>query len=91
MEELSRMQRDLLVITSGFKSTSTDALKEELEDYYYSSLTRQHLLNNLNSLVEDGYLIKGNSSRANTYQITDSGRQTISEHRDWIEKLDDGH
>ena len=82
MEGLSRVQRDLLVVAAGFESVSAGKLKRELAEYYYSELSRQHVRNNLESLVADGYLSQAQPQSERVYRVTDRGEETIHARRD---------
>ncbi|WP_255565235.1 hypothetical protein [Saliphagus sp. LR7] len=43
MDELSAIQRDLLVVLTGFDGPSGQLLKAELEEYYQIELNNSHL------------------------------------------------
>ncbi|MFC4986895.1 helix-turn-helix transcriptional regulator [Saliphagus infecundisoli] len=68
MDELSAIQRDLLVVLTGFDGPSGQLLKAELEEYYQTELNNSHLYSNLERLIEAGFVEKGEQDgRTNFY------------------------
>ncbi|QIB74437.1 PadR family transcriptional regulator [Halogeometricum borinquense] len=84
MHELTGFQRDLLYLVAGLEKPHGLGIKRELEQYYGESITQGRLYPNLDALVEDGYIKKGEKDRrTNFYELTANGRQAILERRAW--------
>ncbi|WP_101297840.1 PadR family transcriptional regulator [Halegenticoccus soli] len=82
--DLSGFQRDLLYVIAGFENPSGQDVKEELERYLDEEINHGRLYPNLDTLVERGYVEKGQiDRRTNSYRITDSGRQQLQDRREW--------
>lgn len=86
MDDLSRVQRDLLVIAAGFESASAATLRAELEEYYYSSVSRQHVRDTLDALVDRGLLTLRHSKTETYYELTADGRRRLAAHREWVDR-----
>jgi DNA-binding PadR family transcriptional regulator len=83
VEQLTRIQRDTLIITAGIGPTKGVTISDELNGYYYSSVTTQQVYHALDGLIEMGFILKAPDGKSNYYQITDDGEQAISQHRAW--------
>lgn len=81
--ELTSFQRDILYVVEGLEKPSGQDIKDELEEQY-GSVTHGRLYPNLDSLVDQGYLEKGElDRRTNYYEITGEGRTAIEDRREW--------
>jgi DNA-binding PadR family transcriptional regulator len=83
VDNLTRIQRDVLIITAGIGPTEGVTISAELNGYYYSSVTTQQVYHALEGLIEVGLISKNPEGQSNSYSITSDGKQTISHHRDW--------
>ena len=89
MFDLTSFQRDLLYIAMGLERPSGQDIKTELEKQL-DEVTRGRLYPNLDTLVEKDHLEKGSlDRRTNYYDLTEDGRQTLREHRQWQEQYID--
>ncbi|WP_129116704.1 PadR family transcriptional regulator [Halegenticoccus tardaugens] len=81
---LSGFQRDLLTVIAGHDQPSGQQIKTELEDVRNEEINHGRLYPNLDTLVDKGYVEKGEiDRRTNFYQITDKGRTGLRERREW--------
>ena len=84
MEELTGFQRDLLCVLCGLDEPKGMAVQEELTDYYGSEVLHARVYQNLDSLVERGFVQKGEQdSRTNYYRVTEEGRRTVTDRIEW--------
>lgn len=84
MHDLTAFQRDLLYIIAGADHPSGQDVKDGLDQYYNSDINHGRLYPNLDTVVEKGFVEKGQiDDRSNYYEITDSGLQRIKEHWKW--------
>lgn len=87
MEDLTAFQRDLLVATAGLDAPHGIAIKEELEAYYGDEVRHGRLYPNLDTLVSEGLLDKGQKDRrTNEYTLTEAGNTAIGDHLNWQEQ-----
>lgn len=84
MYDLTKFQRDLLYVVSGFEEPYGLEIKGELESYYESDINHGRLYPNLDALVEKGLVEKGQKDRrTNSYSLTSRGVREIEARRDW--------
>jgi DNA-binding PadR family transcriptional regulator len=84
MHDLTAFQRDILYVLSGSDDAYGLAIKQELEDYYEGEVNHGRLYPNLDDLVEEGLIEKGQlDRRTNSYNLTESGRFAIEKRRQW--------
>jgi DNA-binding PadR family transcriptional regulator len=84
MHDLTGFQRDLLVVIAGLDEPHGLAIKEELEDYYESTVNHGRLYPNLDELVEKGLVEKGHKDRrTNVYRLTSRGERELSARQSW--------
>ena len=84
MDDLTGFQRDLLYVIAGADQPSGQDVKDEVETYYNSDINHGRLYPNLDTLVNKELVEKGQlDRRTNYYEISDRGRQTIEERREW--------
>lgn len=83
MFELTAFQRDLLYVTAGLDRPSGQEIKSELLESI-DRITHGRLYPNLDTLVEQGYLDRGQiDRRTNFYELTESGKSAIRDRRRW--------
>ncbi|MFW6317788.1 MAG: PadR family transcriptional regulator [Halorubrum sp.] len=81
--ELTSFQRDLLYVISGAEKPSGQEIKTELQSSM-GEITHGRLYPNLDTLVETGYVEKGESDRrTNFYELTEKGRSGLRARREW--------
>ncbi|WP_114577185.1 PadR family transcriptional regulator [Saliphagus sp. LR7] len=91
MDGVSAFQRDLLVVLAGFARPSGQTIKAELEEYYRTELNDSHLYSNLERLVDEGVVEKGElDGRTNFYALTAEGDDALGERRQWERQYMDG-
>ncbi|NKE38109.1 PadR family transcriptional regulator [Natronococcus sp. JC468] len=84
MDDLTGFQRDLLYVITGADQPSGQDIKDEVESYYSSDINHGRLYPNLDTLVNKGFVEKGElDRRTNYYAITDEGNTAIQERREW--------
>ena len=84
MDDLTGFQRDILYIAAGLDRPHGLAIKEELEDYYESEIQHGRLYPNLDTLVEEGFIDKGEiDKRTNSYTLTDEGYEVLQRRNEW--------
>jgi DNA-binding PadR family transcriptional regulator len=83
-DELTGFQRDVLCVLYGVDDPKGMTVQSELEEYYGSEVLHARVYQNLDSLVERGFVEKGeHDSRTNYYRITDAGREAIEDVIEW--------
>jgi PadR family transcriptional regulator PadR len=81
--ELTSFQRDLLYVIAGAERPSGQEIKTELQSSM-GEITHGRLYPNLDTLVERGYVGKGESDRrTNFYELTEKGRAGLRDRREW--------
>jgi PadR family transcriptional regulator PadR len=84
MYDLTGFQRDLLYTIAGLDQPHGLAIKDGLEQYYESEIHHGRLYPNLDTLVEKGFVEKGQKDkRTNTYELTRRGQREIEARREW--------
>lgn len=84
MFELTGFQRDLLYVIAGLDDPHGLAIKEELEEYYAKEVHHGRLYPNLDTLVEKGFVEKGEvDRRTNFYRLSDRGARALESRREW--------
>lgn len=87
MYDLTGFQRDILYVAAGFDGPRGRVIMDELEDYYEEELNKGRLYPNLDTLVDEGLLEKGQiSRRTNSYSLTERGYQQLNERYDWEQR-----
>jgi DNA-binding PadR family transcriptional regulator len=86
MFDLTGFQRDLLYVIAGADRPSGQQIKESISEDV-GEVNHGRLYPNLDTLVERGFVNKGqHDRRTNYYQLSDEGRTAISERREWEER-----
>lgn len=84
MHDLTGFQRDLLYVISGTDQPHGLAIKDEIEEYYESEIHHGRLYPNLDTLVEEGFVEKGElDRRTNFYELTDAGEDLLDNRQSW--------
>ena len=84
MHDLTAFQRDVLYVLAGLDDAYGLAIKAELEDYYEGDVNHGRLYPNLDELVEQGYVAKGQiDRRTNSYDLTEEGEEELVARREW--------
>jgi PadR family transcriptional regulator PadR len=84
MYNLTGFQRDILYVTAGLDEPHGLRVKEELEKYYESEIQHGRLYPNLDTLVDEGLLDKGEiDKRTNSYTVTPEGERTLEARAKW--------
>ena len=87
MYDLTGFQRDLLYVISGIDNPNGLAIKDELENYYESTIHHGRLYPNLDTVVEKGLVEKKQKDRrTNNYSLTGRGNRELEARRDWEDK-----
>ncbi len=91
MYELTGFQRDMLYCIAALNGPSGAKIRRELEEYSPTDVNHGRLYPNLDDLVDEELIEKGNQDeRTNQYTLTSLGRELIEERRRWEdEKLED--
>lgn len=81
--ELTGFQRDLLYVIAGADKPSGQMVKERIEQDI-GEVKHGRLYPNLDTLVDRGYVNKGqHDRRTNYYEISEAGLQALRERRSW--------
>lgn len=84
MNQLTAFQRDILYVVGKLEDPHGLAIKQALEQYYNSEVNHGRLYPNLDQLVEQELILKGEKDdRTNEYQLTDWAREQIQQRREW--------
>ena len=81
---LTGFQRDLLFVVGGLSAASGKEIKKALEETQDRKLLAGRVYSNLDTLVEEGFVEKGEiDGRTNEYEITERGQQEIQSRYEW--------
>lgn len=84
LAELTGFQRDLLIVLSGMGTPSGSEIMQKVEESQDRSVLHGRLYSNLDELVEDGFIEKGEiDGRTNYYAITDEGYEKLQARHEW--------
>ncbi|WP_114579236.1 PadR family transcriptional regulator [Saliphagus sp. LR7] len=82
--ELTGFQRDLLVVLSGMETPSGSEIMSVVENEQDRSVLHGRLYPNLDDLVDEGYIEKGElDGRTNYYAITGEGYEKLQARYEW--------
>ncbi|MFC6823794.1 PadR family transcriptional regulator [Halopelagius fulvigenes] len=85
--DLTGFQRDLLTVIAGLETPSGQDVKEELQKQF-DDINHGRLYPNLDAVVEEGYVEKGDiDRRTNYYEISEQGQQVLANRRQWENSL----
>jgi DNA-binding PadR family transcriptional regulator len=89
MFNLTGFQRDLLWVIASMDRPSGQQIMTELTNYF-DTINHGRLYPNLDALVDEGLVEKGQKDRrTNYYTITDDGLEMLRERRRWEDSLVD--
>ncbi|SFG86573.1 DNA-binding transcriptional regulator, PadR family [Halopelagius inordinatus] len=81
--DLTGFQRDTLTVIAGLDEPSGQQVKEELEKQH-DEVNHGRLYPNLDALVEEGYVDKGEiDRRTNYYALSERGHEALQNRREW--------
>ena len=81
--ELTGFQRDILTVIAGLEKPSGQTVKEEIEKEI-DEVNHGRLYPNLDALVENGLVEKGQlDRRTNYYALSETGREALENRRQW--------
>ncbi|UPV98989.1 PadR family transcriptional regulator [Halorussus gelatinilyticus] len=84
MHDLTGFQRDLLYVIAGLDEPHGLAIKDELESYYEKEIHHGRLYPNLDTLVDKGFVEKGQRDRrTNFYTLNNRGERELDARREW--------
>ena len=80
---LTGFQRDLLTVIAGLDRPSGQDVKEELQTHL-EDINHGRLYPNLDTVVEEGYVEKGEiDRRTNYYTLSEKGHRALENRRQW--------
>lgn len=84
VQELTGFRRDILYTLLGMEDPIGSEINDVLENRYQKTVYHGRLYDNLDSLIERGFVEKMEvDGRTNCYQITEEGEQVLFDHREW--------
>ncbi len=84
LSELSAFQRDLLFVIASVEPAKGLKIRDEVSEYYTDKVNNGRLYPNLDTLVEKGFVEKGQfDKRTNAYELTERGRKQLETRRQW--------
>ena len=84
MFQLTGFQRDLIYVIAGSDRPSGQEIKDELEPHMDTEVNHGRLYPNLDTLVDKGYVEKGEiDRRTNYYELSDQGKEALEKRREW--------
>ena len=84
MRQLTAFQRDIMFALSKLNEPKGLDVKEYLESYYSEEIRHGRLYPNLDTLVEQGLVNKGqHDRRTNKYTLTDEGATELQDRLEW--------
>ncbi|MCU4924621.1 PadR family transcriptional regulator [Halobacteria archaeon AArc-dxtr1] len=82
--DLTGFQRDLLVVIAGLDHPSGQTIKERIEDDASMEINHGRLYPNLDALVNQEFVEKGElDRRTNYYELAEKGERALSERQEW--------
>lgn len=82
--ELTKFQRDILIVLTGDAEMKGLSVKEELEKYYEDTIHHGRLYPNLDTLVDKGLVDKFEiDNRSNGYRLTQTAEQLLKNRFAW--------
>ena len=82
--DLTGFQRDLLVVIAGLDQPSGQTIKDNIEDDADMDINHGRLYPNLDTLVNQELVEKGQlDRRTNYYEITETGKEALRERQSW--------
>ena len=82
--DLTGFQRDLLVVIAGLDQPSGQTIKDNIEDDADMDINHGRLYPNLDTLVNQELVEKGQlDRRTNYYEITETGKEALRDRQSW--------
>lgn len=82
--DLTGFQRDLLVVIAGLDHPSGQTIKEHIESDADMEINHGRLYPNLDALVNQAYVEKGElDRRTNYYELAEKGRDALRDRMEW--------
>ena len=82
--ELSGFQRDLLYVIADVGPAKGLETRDEIQAYYAEEITHTRVYTNLDTLVEQGLVEKGEMDRrSNAYELSARGKQVLESRLEW--------
>ena len=90
MDHLTGFQRDLLYVIAGMDRPSGQEILDDINGYVGQPVTHGRLYPNLDTLVENGLVEKGQlDRRTNYYALTPKGRRELENRQKWVDRYVD--
>jgi len=87
MDDLTGFQRDLLFVVAGLDEPNGLEIKDEIEDYYETTINHGRLYPNLDTLVDTELIEKTKQDeRTNAYRLTEGGETILERRRTWEDR-----
>ncbi|MFC3956774.1 PadR family transcriptional regulator [Halovivax cerinus] len=87
MDQLTGFQRDLLYVITGMNRPSGQDILDDINEYVEQPVTHGRLYPNLDALVEEGLVEKGQlDRRTNYYALTPKGKRALENRQEWVER-----
>lgn len=84
--DLTAFQRDILWAMSHRGAMKGLAVKDEIEKYYDEEINHGRVYQNLDALVEAGFVSKSaRDKRTNEYKLTADAKQALQRRRTWTD------
>lgn len=88
MDDLTAFQRDILFVIAGQEKPHGLKIKDILEDYYDHEINHGRLYPNLDDLVAQELLNKGEKDkRTNWYTLSEQGLEILKDRRNWEDQF----
>ncbi|MFP8955327.1 PadR family transcriptional regulator [Natrialbaceae archaeon A-CW3] len=90
MDQLTGFQRDLLYVIAGMERPSGQQILDDINEYIDQPVTHGRLYPNLDTLVENKLVEKGQlDRRTNYYALTPRGRRELQRRQEWVQRYVD--
>ncbi|ELZ44597.1 transcriptional regulator PadR family protein [Halorubrum coriense DSM 10284] len=92
MDDLTAFQRDMLFVIAGHEKPHGLKIKNMLENYYEDEVNHGRLYPNLDDLVDEGLINKGEKDkRTNWYTLSAQGIEVLNHRRNWEDQFVEQH
>ncbi len=82
--DLTGFQRDTLYVIAGMDKPSGQDILVAVDDYVSEPVTNGRMYPNLDTLVNKGFVNKGQlDRRTNYYDISEDGKEALENRREW--------
>lgn len=83
LESLTAFQRDLLAVIASNEGSSGSEIQTRVEEARREEFQHGRLYRNLDALVDEGYVEKRKTKSANSYYLTEAGRDRLEDDLRW--------